>query len=333
MRSPSSSAAPRSPAAPRASGPSSPAAPSTRSATTPSARGGAGTFSDGKLTSRSKGLSLEKRFILSSYVRAGAPAEILHLAHPHLGSDNLRRIVKNLREELLGLGGRMLFQTTVTGLRAAGGKVASAATSAGDIDADHFVFAPGHSAYDTYRMLMSAGVRFRPKPFAIGCRVEHPQALVNLAQWGRESLPGVKAAEYRLTSEGGGVLPVYSFCMCPGGIVVPATPRADANIVNGMSRYRRDGEFANAACVAAVELNALLGREVAPEEALAWLESLERSFFDFAQGYRAPACGVRDFIERREPSAAARTSYPFGLMPAPLWELLPTPLAERWPKG
>ena len=295
--------------------------------------GGAGTFSDGKLTSRTKGLSLEKRFILSSYVRAGAPAEILHLAHPHLGSDNLRRIVKNLRGELLGLGGNVLFQTTVTGLRAADGKVTSAVTSAGDIEADHFLFAPGHSAHDTYRMLMQAGVRFRVKPFAIGCRVEHPQTLVNLAQWGRGSLPGVKAAEYRLTSDGGGALPVYSFCMCPGGMVVPAAPRADANIVNGMSRYRRDGEFANAACVAAVELNSLLGRELSPEEALAWLEGLEHSFFDYAQGYRAPACGVRDFIERREPSAAARTSYPFGLLPAPLWELLPDTVGQALAAG
>jgi hypothetical protein len=185
-------------------------------------------------------------------------------------------------------------------------------------------------------MLMGRGVAFRPKNFAIGCRVEHPQAIINLAQWGRETLPGVKAAEYRLTSRGDGRLPVYTFCMCPGGMVVPATAYADCNIVNGMSLYRRDGGFANAACVAGVSLNQLLGREVSALESLDWLAGLERSFYDYGGDYRAPCCSIADFIQGKAmPGAAARfqSSYPLGLNPAPLWELLPAAVSGTIREG
>jgi hypothetical protein len=285
--------------------------------------GGAGTFSDGKLTSRTKNISLEKEFILESYVKAGAPAEIRYLAHPHLGSDNLRHIVKNLRHEFIRLGGSVCFETMLLDLEIDHGRVRAALTSHGALAADHFVIAPGHSAHETYRMLIKRGVGFRTKNFAIGCRVEHPQAIINRAQWGREELPGVKAAEYRLTSKGAGGLPVYTFCMCPGGVVVPATAYADTNIVNGMSRYQRNGLFANAACVAGVNLNQLLGREVTAVEALDWLSDLERGFYRYSAGYQAPACGIADFINAKEPARVMDSSYPLGLKPAPLWELLP----------
>lgn len=285
--------------------------------------GGAGTFSDGKLTSRTKNISLEKEYILANYVQAGGPPEIRYLAHPHLGSDNLKRIVTNLRHEFIRLGGTVRFDTMLQDLDVAKGRVRAAHTTQGTMPADHFIIAPGHSAHETYRMLIARGVGFRPKNFAIGCRVEHPQAIINRAQWGREELAGVKAAEYRLTSKGAGGLPVYTFCMCPGGVVVPATAYADTNIVNGMSRYRRDGLFANAACVAGMNLQQLLGREVTALEALDWLNSLERRFYRYSAGYQAPACGVADFINAKGPRGVAPSSYPLGLKPAPLWELLP----------
>ena len=264
--------------------------------------GGAGTFSDGKLTSRTKSISKEKQFILSSYVHAGAPEEINYMAHPHLGSDNLRNIIRNLREEFLGIGGSIRFETLVEDLKIADGRVHEVVTTSGRIEADYFIIAPGHSAYETYRMLMRNGVLFRTKPFAIGCRVEHPQELINMAQWGRKSLPGVKAAEYRLTSTGGGNLPVYTFCMCPGGTVVPSAAYVNTNIVNGMSRYKRNGKFANAACVAGISLAKLLGREIEPLEALDWLGSLEESFYRYSEGYAAPFCGIQDFISRKMPT-------------------------------
>ncbi|MCD4698843.1 MAG: NAD(P)/FAD-dependent oxidoreductase [Bacteroidales bacterium] len=295
--------------------------------------GGAGTFSDGKLTSRSKHISLEKQYILSSYIRAGAPGEIGYMAHPHLGNDNLKVIVKNLRHQFEELGGTVLFETFLKDMKIENGTVKTAITESGEISADVFFIAPGHSAYETYRMLIRRGIPFRTKNFAIGSRMEHRQEIINLAQWGAERLKGVKAAEYRLTSSGDGNHRVYSFCMCPGGIVVPATAYKDTNIVNGMSLYNRDGEFANAACVAGIHPDELAGREVSPLEALDFVETLERKFYDFSGGYKAPFCNIQDFINKKKPTGTVDTSYPMGLNPAPLWELLPEKISRAMLEG
>ncbi len=295
--------------------------------------GGAGTFSDGKLTSRTKNVAREKQFILSSYIRAGAPKEIEYLAHPHLGTDHLRHIVANLRKEFEELGGEMRFETLLTDLTISDGGVIAASTSAGEIPTDVMVIAPGHSAHETYRMLIRNKVRFRTKNFAIGCRVEHPQELINTAQWGKASLAGVKAAEYRLTAKGDGCLPVYTFCMCPGGKVVPATAYETANIVNGMSRYKRSGQFANAACVAGFNLESLLGKAVEPLEALDWLGDLEHRFYQYAKGYQAPFAAIDGFIRSKAPSRAPESSYPLGLTPAPLWDLLPPEISRSIAQG
>jgi len=295
--------------------------------------GGAGTFSDGKLTARTKRITLEKNFIIEHYVRAGAPAEIAYLAHPHLGTDNLRHMAVKLRHEFESLGGILHFETTLTDLHVRNGTVLAAGTSSGDIEADTVLMAHGHSAHETYRMLMLRGVRFRTKNFAIGSRIEHPQELINTAQWGRPALPGVKAAEYRLTASGKDVLPVFTFCMCPGGTVVPATPYSDTNIVNGMSRYSRNGRFANAACVAGINLAELLGREVGPQEALDWLGQLEQDFYRFSGGYQAPFTTISGFINRKQPGDVVATSYPLGLQPAPLWEMLPSAVSRSLVNG
>jgi uncharacterized protein len=290
--------------------------------------GGAGTFSDGKLTSRTKRISNEKKFILSSYVSAGAPAEIEYLAYPHVGSDNLKIVTQNLRQNFLDIGGRILFETQLLDLRIKQNRVASAITTNGEFQTDKVFVAPGHSAYDTYRMLIKRGVQFRTKNFAIGCRVEHPQAIINKAQWGCEKLPGVKAAEYRLTSTGTDNLAVYTFCMCPGGVVVPATAFANTNIVNGMSLYNRNAKFANAACVAAVNLERLFGRETSAVEALDWVSSLEKKFYDYSHGYSAPYCTIKNFMDQKEKAATVESSYPLGLKAAPLWEMLPLPITK-----
>ncbi|MBF0204853.1 MAG: FAD-dependent monooxygenase [Desulfamplus sp.] len=328
--------------------------------------GGAGTFSDGKLTSRSKHISKEKQFVLSSYVQAGAPEEILYMAHPHLGSDHLKQIVKKLREAFINIGGTILFETMLQDLKIKNRKVVGAFVSSSsrditeaqmatnsvspessidEIEADEVVIAPGHSAYETYRMLISRGVQFKSKNFAIGCRVEHPQELINIAQWGQKFLPGVKAAEYRLTSKADGHLPVYTFCMCPGGVIVPSTAYETSNIVNGMSRYQRNGKFANAACVAGVNLGKLLSREVEATESLDWLESLEHRFYSYSSGYSAPFCSIQDFIDKKlrsrsyqscnsmesrisvESRNSVESSYALGLKSAHLWELLPVEIS------
>jgi len=295
--------------------------------------GGAGTFSDGKLTSRSKHIARERQFVLSRYIEAGAPEEIRYLSHPHLGSDNLRWIVKRLRETFQEMGGRVLFETFLEDLKVEGGRVTEAVTTSGGIEADYVVIASGHSAHETYRTLIDRGVAFRTKNFAIGCRVEHPQEVINLAQWGRARLPGVKAAEYRLTSNAPGRLSVYTFCMCPGGAVIPAAAYPDTNIVNGMSLYRRAGKFANAACVAGVHPDQLVGRQASPREALDWLANLEADFYRYADGYRAPFCRIADFIGKKEPSETVESSYPLGLKPAALWNLLPTQVSQAIAEG
>lgn len=295
--------------------------------------GGAGTFSDGKLTSRSKRLSREKEFITRHYIAAGGPEEIAYMTHPHLGTDNLKKIVRNLREEYRRLGGEFLFETMLTGLEIKSGKVVAASTSQGEITGDHFFIAPGHSAYETYRMLIGNGVPFRTKNFALGSRAEHPQETINRAQWGKPSLPGVKAAEYRLTSHADQHHPVYTFCMCPGGMVVPATAYEHTNIVNGMSYYRRNGRFANAACVAGIHPDQLAGRTVTPSGALDLIEQLETNFREVTGGFAAPFCTIADFIDQVQRQTTAESSYPLGLVPAPLWELLPPMVVGAMQKG
>lgn len=285
--------------------------------------GGAGTFSDGKLTSRSKHISKEKRFILSSYVKAGAPEEIEYMAHPHLGTDNLKKIVHNLRVEFENLGGKFLFETQMEDLVIKNSKVSEVVTSAGNLPAGAVFIAPGHSAMETYAMLIRRGVQFRTKNFAIGSRMEHRQEVINHAQWGRAKLPGVKAAEYRLTSPADGNHQVFSFCMCPGGVVVPAAAYENTNIVNGMSFYQRNGQFANAACVAGIHPDELAGKTVSPLEALENLRTLEEKFFDLTKNYKAPACKITNFLKQRNMGGNLESSYPLGLETMPLWDLLP----------
>lgn len=295
--------------------------------------GGAGTFSDGKLTSRSKHIPVEKKFILNSYAKAGAPEEIRYLTHPHVGSDNLKIIVKKLREQFTELGGTILFETLLSDLRINDGKVKSAVTQEGVHEADIFVIATGHSSYETYRLLIDRGVSFRAKNFALGYRAEHLQEVINRGQWGQASLPGVKAAEYRLTSNRDGRLPVFSFCMCPGGIVVPATAYASTNIVNGMSMYHRDGHFANAACVAGIHPGQLAGHDTSALEALDYVQQLEESFYNYSKGYQAPFCTIRDFLIKRISQKSGESSYPLGLISAPLWEMLPEPVVSSITEG
>jgi uncharacterized FAD-dependent dehydrogenase len=295
--------------------------------------GGAGTFSDGKLTSRSKHISLEKKFILSSYVEAGAPDEIAYMAHPHLGTDNLRKIVRNLRLAFEKLGGRIQFETMLEDIVLKDSKVTEVVTSQGVFPADALFIASGHSAYETYKMLIRRGVPFRTKNFAIGSRMEHQQEIINKAQWGHVKLPGVKAAEYRLTSPADGKHQVFSFCMCPGGIVVPAAAYENTNIVNGMSFYSRGGNFANAACVAGIHPDELAGKIVSPLEALENLKQMEEKFYQYSGGYNAPACRITNFLKFKSNDGKLEGSFPLGLISAPLWELLPAQIVKSMQAG
>ncbi len=295
--------------------------------------GGAGTFSDGKLTSRTKNIVLEKNFVFDSFVAAGAPEEIKYLAMPHIGSDNLRFVIPNLRKKFELLGGKMFFDTQISDfsqLKNGGIEVEAENQS---FVGDYLVFAPGHSSYETYRMLHSKGIIFRNKPFAIGVRVEHPQELINRAQWLSPTLPGVKAAEYKLTFQASNSLPVYSFCMCPGGKVVPSAPEAGQNIVNGVSDYSRNSGFANSANVVGFDLNKILKKEVGFEESLRWLETLERKVYELDGSFRVPACTISDFIEGKIFSHIPENSYPLGFFPYDFSQLFPAGISDALKEG
>lgn len=295
--------------------------------------GGAGTFSDGKLTSRSKRISAERQFFLTEYVDAGAPEEILYMAHPHVGTDKLKIVVPNLREKFKSIGGQILFDTCLKDIVIKGSQARAVITEDGELEADHILIATGHSAYDTYRLLIARGVQFNTKNFAIGHRIEHEQKIINLAQWGRESLRGVKAAEYRLatkTSNGSGV---YTFCMCPGGIVVPAAAYDQKSVVNGMSYYKRDGKYANSGIVAGVHPDMLIGRKCSPLEILDWMDLLEEEFYTFSDGYAVPASRVSDYMKQKSSVGNLQGSYSQGLIPSRLSDMLPPFVSKAITEG
>ncbi len=295
--------------------------------------GGAGTFSDGKLTSRSKHISAERNFILAEYVKAGAPEEILYLAHPHLGTDVLKTVVKNLRVRFIENGGEFLFDTMLQDIQVRGNRVEGVFCNKAELSADYIVLATGHSAYETYRMLIRRGVSMHTKNFAIGHRIEHKQSLINQSQWGRDQLPGVKAAEYRLHTKSKLGLPVYTFCMCPGGVVVPAAAYENKSLVNGMSYYKRDGLFANAACVAGVHPDMLLGRSSTALEILDWMDDLEGKFYDYANSLIVPAVNASDYMKQRASKSIPPGSYPLGMEAAPLYHMVPSIISKALMDG
>lgn len=327
--------------------------------------GGAGTFSDGKLNTGIK--SPHIRHVLEAFVEAGAPEDILVDAKPHIGTDLLVGVVRNLRRAIEEAGGEVRFLTRLDGLVLEGGNTvdpsfADAAkgaaceddeaprivgvrlvderTGAAEVFAtDCVVLACGHSARDTFQMVCEAGADMARKPFAVGVRIEHPQALVNEAQYGAAaSHPALGAADYKLavkTADGRGV---YSFCMCPGGEVVAAASEEGLLCVNGMSRHARAGANANAALLVEVRPDDLPGDD--PLAGVAFQRQLERDAYQLGRGltagggedasalcppYTAPAQTVGDFLAHAAgtPSAAVTPTYPRGVAWRDLRDCLP----------
>ncbi len=212
--------------------------------------GGAGTFSDGKLNTGIKSEYI--RNVLKDFVNAGASQEILYSNKPHIGSDVLPLVVTNIRKEIESLGGRFIFDTTFTGIRTSNGKVISINTTCGEIEVGELIVAIGHSARDTVKMLYSSGVQMQSKPFAVGVRIEHLREDINRSQYGENYDNRLPTADYKLTTNVNGK-GVFTFCMCPGGYVVPSTSEYDKVVVNGMSLFARDGENSNSAVIVQVD--------------------------------------------------------------------------------
>lgn len=213
--------------------------------------GGAGTFSDGKLNTMVKETSGRISFTLETFAKFGAPEEITYINKPHIGTDCLRSVIVNLREEIKRLGGTVRFHAKVTDLAIENGKISGVLLGTEYIPCETVVFAIGHSARDTFQMLESKNVKMSPKAFAVGVRIEHKQETINRAQYG-DAANLLPAADYKVTHTAKNGRGIYSFCMCPGGFVVNASSEESMLTVNGMSNHSRDEENANSALIVTV---------------------------------------------------------------------------------
>ena len=287
--------------------------------------GGAGTFSDGKLTARSKDPRCAT--VLDTFLACGAPEQIGVLAKPHVGTDRLRQVVKNLRNQIVSLGGEVRFSTKLEAIHAPDGQLQAVTLSHGGsrerLDCGALVLAIGQGARDTYGYLFDSGFALAPKPFAVGVRVEHPQTLINESQYGAFARhPRLGAADYKLTSQAGG-RGVYSFCMCPGGLVVGAGAGPGQMVVNGMSNFDRAGENANAALVVQVFPEDFGS---GPLDGVAFQQRLEQAAWDLGGGQGlAPACRLEDFLAGRGTArfGSVRPTFRPGVTGADLNRCLP----------
>jgi uncharacterized FAD-dependent dehydrogenase len=267
--------------------------------------GGAGTFSDGKLHTQIKDPRHYGRKVLTEFVKAGAPSEILYLSKPHIGTFRLVSMIEEMRGTIEALGGEIRFQSRVEDILIEDGAVRGVALANGErIDADHVVIAVGHSARDTFKMLYERGVYIEPKPFSIGFRIEHPQSLIDHCRFGKYAgHPLLGAADYKLVHHCKNGRPVYSFCMCPGGTVVAATSEPGHVVTNGMSQYSRNERNANSGIVVGITPDDYPGHPLAGIELQRELE--KRAFELGGSTYDAPGQLVGDFL-------AGRPSTEFG---------------------
>lgn len=296
--------------------------------------GGAGAFSDGKLFTRSKKRGNVKD-VLALLHQHGAREEVMFEAHPHIGSDKLPGVIKNIRKTILENGGEIHYSTPMESLILEDGEVKGIVAAGGRRIEGPVVLATGHSARDVYRYLDREGIRLEQKGFAMGVRLEHPQNLIDSIIYHRPEGRGawLPPAEYKLTAQADG-RGVYSFCMCPGGVIVPAVSAEGESVVNGMSASGRSGRWANSGMV--VEIRPEDFPEYTSRGPLGLMElqqEIERRFYRESDSINAPAQRMQDFVEDRESKDLPRTSYVPGAHPADMNRLLPKHISTRLRKG
>ncbi len=287
--------------------------------------GGAGTFSDGKLTSRKR--SPLNRMLHQMLVDAGAPQDILIDSKPHIGTDRLRAVLVRLRRQLTAMGVAFRFQTRMVGIdREADGSLKAIILEGGErITSSTVILAIGHSARDTYEMLYAEGVRLEFKPFQLGLRIEHPQGLIDRAQFG-DFASRLPAAEYILSDASHGV---FSFCMCPGGTIVASVSEAGHLCTNGMSRRSRGSGWANSGLVFTIDRDLVSGSGKHPLAGIELQRQIEKRAFEIGGGtYALPAQRARAFVKGRLSGDDMESSYALGLVRADLREVLPAPTAH-----
>ena len=280
--------------------------------------GGAGTFSDGKLFSRSKKRGNMQR-VMELFHYFGAPDTVLYEAHAHIGSDKLPGIIKRMRECILEKGGEIHFETKIDSI------------TPYTVHHTPIILAIGHSAHDTYRILAKEGVTLETKGFAMGVRAEHPQALINKLMYHSTNVDYVGNASYSLVTQVNG-RGVYSFCMCPGGHIVPAGSEAGSCVVNGMSASHRNSPYANSGMVVQINPEDIPGDD--PLRGLKYQETLERLAFEHGGPQaQAPAQRMRDFVEGKASKDLPACSYLPGLVASRLDQWLPAHIGPRLQQG
>jgi uncharacterized FAD-dependent dehydrogenase len=287
--------------------------------------GGAGTFSDGKLYTRSnkRGNISE---ILKTFIFHGADEDILIDAHPHIGSDKLPKIIQNIRETILSHGGEIRFNSQVCDFVVKNKKVVAVVDQNGEeIPCKNVVLATGHSANDIYEWFYNNNFSIEAKPFAIGIRVEHPQALIDKIQYHESTRnPHLEPATYSLTAQVDG-RGVFSFCMCPGGVIIPASTTEKTLVVNGMSNSQRNSLFANSGIVVTVNVDDYQNFDsFGALSGLRFRESIERKFFEVGGGnYQAPAQKLYDFVKGKTSESLNKSTYHRGLISIDFNKILP----------
>lgn len=296
--------------------------------------GGAGTFSDGKLYTRSKKRGDISRILEILYIH-GADESILYEAHPHIGSDKLPGVITNIRKTIQGAGGVMSFNTRVTDLKLVDGRIDYLVTDKNEkIRGNAYIFATGHSARDVYFMMQSKGILLEAKPFAMGVRVEHPQGLIDQIQYHGHKDRHLPAAAYNVVEQVNG-RGVYSFCMCPGGQIVPSATNESEIVVNGMSLSERNSPFANSGIV--VQVMPEDYRNYQNLEGLAGLRLQElfeeKAYRQVQNGQRAPAQRLTDFVSNRNSQNLPVNSYLPGTVMSPMHEWMPDFIKRNLQEG
>ena len=292
--------------------------------------GGAGLYSDGKLTTQSK-LRSHMRTVLELLVQCGADASILIDAEPHLGSDRLGQIVPNLREMILAKGGQVRFHSRLEGLELDSGQLTAVIVNGQRIATRHCLLATGHSARDVYQMLHRSGVTLSPKPFAVGVRIEVPQQQIDQSQFGPSAgHQCLGAASFRLTRRPQGqARACYSFCMCPGGLVIACASSAGMLTTNGMSLSHRSSGYGNAAFLVPIAPGDFGGSEARPLAGMAWQSKIEAKAFQAGgSDFSLPACSLTDFLARRTPKSLIQERAPLRAATADLHQVLPDYISQ-----
>ena len=293
--------------------------------------GGAGTFSDGKLTTRINDPNCQ--YILTLLHRFGAPEEILTKAKPHIGTDKLRGVIKRLREEIVSLGGQVLFEHCLEQIHLQNNRVCAITVNGQTLPTENLVLAVGHSARDTFSMLEDLGVFLEPKNFSVGVRIEHLQKRINEGLYGKMAgHPNLPVGEYQLSYRENG-RGVYTFCMCPGGLVVPSSSSPESVVTNGMSEYLRNRENANCAVVVSVGAEDFGSH---PLDGMRFQQELEqRAFQAGGRNYAAPGACVGDFLSGKKGLSLkeVQPSYALGVVPCELRSLFPSVVSQMLEKG